>query len=276
MHSFGGGKPICSVTSLDNELYVARTDLSGVEVYDVYTFNRIRTQSIRGLGIAVDMAACIHRRCVYITDQLHGVVHRILTRRPSAPESVGAELQQWPVGDKPAGLSVTSSTNVLVACPATYKIREFSSKGRQVRSIQLSKDFVNVTHAVQLATDQFVVGHGNSTDPICRICVVDVEGKVLRSYGDRRGSSRGQLDSPIRIAVCGFVFVLDFGNRRVLRLGPSLRGAREMISTSSGLNWPLRMWLDDELGRLYVADNSSDKVRYIAGQVKAFSIADEL
>lgn len=264
------------MTSLNNELYVARTDLSDVEVYDIYSFNRLRTQSIRGLGVAVDMASCIHHHCVYIADQLYGVVHRITTRRPTASESGVVELQQWPVGDRPAGLSVNSSTNVLVTCPDSRRIKEFSSKGKPLRSIQLATDFVNVTHAVQLASDRLVVSHGDSTDSVCRICIVDTEGKIIRSYGGRRGSGRGQLDSPIRVAVCGFVFVLDFGNRRVLRLGPSLRGAGEVISTgSAGLNWPLRMWLDDELGRLYVADNSSDKVRYIAGRVRTFSIADD-
>jgi hypothetical protein len=264
------------MTTLDDESYVARADLSDIQVYDVYSCNLLRTEHVPGLGVAVDMATCRRHRCVYVADQMHGTVHRLIQSNGS-PTTHRRQFQSadtWPVGDKPGGLSVSSLANVLVACFETPMIKEFSPEGRTVRVIELSADFVNLTHAVELTADQFVVCHGDSSNATCRVCLVSSDGKTLKSYGGRRGSGRGQLDSPIRVAVCGFVFVADFGNRRILRLGPSLRGnsVHEVVSSGGGLNCPLRICLDDRLGRLYVVDNKIEKTKFVSGQIKVFSL----
>jgi hypothetical protein len=264
------------VATLDDELYVARADLSDIQVYDVYSYNQMRTEHVPGLGLAVDMATCRHKRCVYVADQMHGAVHRLIQSSgpPTMPRWRLEFAETWPVGDKPGGLSVSSSTNVLVACFETPMIKEFSPEGRRLRVIHLSTEFVNLSHAVELTVDQFVVCHGDTSNATCRVCLVGSDGKTLKSYGDRRGSGRRQLDSPIRVAVCGFVFVADFGNRRILRLGPSLRegSVQEVVTAGDGLNRPLRICLDDHLGRLYVVDNKVEKTKSVGGQIKVFSL----
>jgi hypothetical protein len=98
---------------------------------------------------------------------------------------------------------------------------------------------------------------------------VDSSGRVLRSYGNAKGSAGGQLHSPVRIVVNGFIFIADLSNDRIVMLDSTLNYIREVVT---GLKAPVRMCLDEHNGRLYVADNNWENRKYVAGQVKVFSI----
>ena len=52
-------------------------------------------------------------------------------------------------------------------------------------------------------------------------------------------------------------------------LGPKLSYIRDLIVDLDG---PERMALDDDTGRLYVADNNYKNKRYTVGQVKVFQL----
>jgi hypothetical protein len=73
-----------------------------------------------------------------------------------------------------------------------------------------------------------------SDDPLHRVCIVDSDGRVLRSYGGSKGSSNGQLNVPDRIVVNGFIFVVDFNNHRVLMLNSTLNYVRGVVSGLGG------------------------------------------
>jgi len=92
---------------------------------------------------------------------------------------------------------------------------------------------------------------------------------VLQSYGGSRGLDSGQLNVPMRLAVHGVIFVADLNNHRVLMLSPTLSLIREV---KSGLRDPFRILLDNETGRMYVADNKGENNKYVSGQVKVYGV----
>jgi len=82
------------------------------------------------------------------------------------------------------------------------------------------------------------------------------------------------MNAPLHFAVDrnGFVFVADLNNRRVLLLSPALTFVREVLSREQ-LEWePLRMWLDSDIRRLYVAVAKRESGEYTAGRVVVVSV----
>jgi len=69
-----------------------------------------------------------------------------------------------------------------------------------------------------------------------------------------------------------FVFVADMTNRRVLLLSPLLTYVRDVV-TREQLRWaPLRVHLDSDRGRLYVALNEHKDGKWTAGRVVVVSV----
>ena len=116
--------------------------------------------------------------------------------------------------------------------------------------------------------------HGDAPDPVHRVCLIDSNGHVVKSYGGPKGSGTQQVDVPIHLAVDrnGFVFVADLINDRVLLLSPALTFVREVLSRDQ-LKWkPLRMWLDSDIRRLYVAVSKWESGKYTGGRVVVVSV----
>ena len=257
---------VFGATSLDNLLYVLRGLKSSeqIEVYDTDSHQLQRRITVPGLSIGYDIVACAHNRCAYISDYSENCIHRV-----GLPD--GAHVTNWPVNDKPWFLSVTDTHAVLVTCTVVrkIKIKEFSTDGKLKREIQLAQDVVSPIHAIQLSNGQFVVCHGKRNDPVHRVCLVSSDGQVVKSFGGAKGSGRQQMNWPVHIAVDsnGFVVVANLGNHRVLLLSPSLSFVREVMSRKK-LKWgPLKLWLDDDRRRLYVADNQWKTDKCTAGLV---------
>jgi len=124
-----------------------------------------------------------------------------------------------------------------------------------LRAITLQSDIKGPRHAVQLTTGQFVVCHGFSDDDLHRVCLVDDECKVTRSYGGQPGTDVGQLNTPLHLAVdedSQFVFVADHCNRRVVLLSPTLEFVRYFIER---LSCPDQLFLHHTTRRLYVVSD---------------------
>ena len=269
IHSLNEDKPVVGMTTLNNELYVRRQTFPYNEednddiitIYDTETFCSVqRSLQIPRLGSVNDMTSCNRHQCIYISDSKNKVVHRVENKNI---------ITQWPVDDEPNGLSVNSVHNVLVTCDLVGKIKEFTTDGKLVREIQLHADIVNPSHTFELITDQFVVCHGDNDDPVHRVCIVNSNGCILQSYGGSKGSGSRQLNLPVRISVNGYIFVADLNNDRVLMLGPNLTYSRIVVS---GLRKPLRLWFDEQTGRLYIADNKRENRKYVSGNVKVYVV----
>ena len=209
-----------------------------------------------------DMTSCEHYHCLYIGDHFVECVHRL---------DVKDAATQWPVKDKPRGLSVNAAHSVIVTCPVVRKIKEFSSHGDLLRELTLPDDVLSLQHTIQSRSGQFIVCHGDHRDPIHRVCMISADGRhIVRSHGGQRGSCIfGQYRSPSHLAVDDNerVYVVDVFNRRVTLLSPTLSYMREVVS-SDKLKWrPYRLYFNVHRRRLYVTDNE-----YTSGRVVVFIV----
>jgi hypothetical protein len=262
-HSLSEGKPIKGLTTLNNELYVRYEDISNrdITVYDTETFVVLRCLQLPRLGLVSDMTSCRRNQCIYVADNMYNVVHKLKNENM---------ITQWPINDVPRGMSVNSACNILVTCCDVGKIKEFDTDGQLKRDICLHSNIANPWHAIELSTSQLVVCHGRVKDPLHRVCIVNSAGSIVRSYGGFKGPDDGQLNTPVRLALNGFIFVAECLNRRVQIMSPTLTNVREIISDFSGK--PSRMWFDEHTSRLYVADNVWDNGEYISGQIKVYKL----
>jgi len=250
------GDDVLGVTSVDDELFVLLDrDYDRVAVYSINDYRLLRHFSLYGLkrfylilqlyGVN-DLTSCVRHRCLYASDYDNGRVHRY--------DLASSATSKWSVLGSPYRLSVTPSCNLLVTCSEPSKLVELSAdSGQCVREIALHSDIKYPRHAVQLTTGQYVVCH---SDPysLQRVCIVDDDGRVTRSYGgQQRGSGVGQLNEPCHLAVdedSQLICVADLNNNRVVVLSPTL----ELVSyISEGLSCPCRLYLHQETRRLYVA-----------------------
>ena len=222
-----------------------------MEVYDSNTLNLTRRLPVDGLEGPWDMTSCSKFRCLYISDWIVEVIHRV--------ELDGARTR-WKVNDRPSGLSVTPDPDfhLLVACVDERKLKEFTTSGTLVREIHLQEDLVHPFHAIQL-DDQFIVSHGWFSDRLHHVCIVNSTGRVTRCYGGPPGSAAGQLNVPIHLAVDEKrnVLVADYNNERVLLLDKTLNYVGEL--GRSGLQ-PWRLFLDVSRRRLFMTDYSQTEV----------------
>jgi len=262
------GEPVCGVTSLDNHLYVLRGNKSSeqFEVYDINSYRLLRCLTVPGLGAGRDIVACRHNRCAYISDKSHDFIHRVTLS--------DATVIHWPVNDRPARLSLTYTHGVLVSCREVRKIKEFSTDGQLLHVLTLPEDVVSPLHTVQLSSGQFVVCHGDNDDRLRRVCLIGSDGSIVKSFGGPKGSGSEQMKAPRHMAVDRneFIFVVDATNCRVLLLSPQLTYVRDVVSREQ-IRWsPVRVQLDSERGRLYVADNKYRDGKFTAGRVVVVSV----
>jgi len=244
------GRPVHAVTSLAGEIFLLRDkERDQVEVYDVIAYRLQRCLTVPNARALNDMASCEHCRCVYISDPIGECVHRL-----DAPGVV----TRWTVNDKPNGLSVNTSHNVIVTCCIVRKIKEFSSRGVVLRELTLPDDVSYPRHAIQTRSGQFIVCHGHRDDPVHRVCMMSADGHhIVRSNGGQRGSDTRQYNLPFRLAVDDneFVFVADVNNRRVTLLSPTLEYVRQVVSRDQLSGSPRNLYLDTERRFLYAAVN---------------------
>ena len=263
------GIPVHGVTSLADEVYVLRRkdrDQVEVEVYDVVNYRLQRSLTVPNARRPHGVTSCKHYRCVYIANPVVMCVHRL--------DEQGAAVQ-WPVNDSPRGLSVNAAHNVLVTCREVPKIKEFSSHGDLLRELTLPTDVINPRHVVQLTTGQFIVCHGRQIDSVHRVCMLSSNGRqVVHAHGGQKGSEIGRYNGPLHLALGSnkFVYVVDCHNRRVTMLSPTLDYIRQVVSRDE-LKWcPVRLYLDKQRRRLYVADNEVRDGMLTAGRVVVFSV----
>lgn len=74
-------------------------------------------------------------------------------------------IRRWSVGARPASLSMTSNSNVLVTCPWVNEVREFSAFGMRVRrlTINVGVSMTTIGHVVEMSTSQFLVCYSSSS-----------------------------------------------------------------------------------------------------------------
>ena len=262
---------VVGVTSVDDELFaLLRRDDNQVAVYSVNDYQLLRHLHLPGLkgDNGNDMTSCVRHKCLYASDWANRCIHRYdLSSKVGAKKKwiANGHISKWSVPGRPYGLSVTpGSCNLLVTCQWPSKLVELrADSGQPVRQITLQSDIERLRHAVQLTTGQYVVCHSELfrwRTVLHRVCRVDDEGRVTRSYGGQRGRGVGQLSEPCHLAVdedSQFTFVADRDNDRVVLLSPTLELVRHI---SEGVSRPCRLYFHQTTRRLFVSQGGGGVV----------------
>jgi len=233
-----------------------------IEVYDANTFTLQRHIAVPELGYNTQtLAACPYNNCLYASDWNNDSLHRVDLSGSSA-------VMKWSVARRPIGLSVNSERNLLVMSNGEPKLQIFTTHGTLLQNIQLQADIERPWHAVQLSTGQFLVSHYGS---LHRVCLVGVDGAVVRSYGGQKGSLLTQMNAPQGLAVDreGRVLVADEDNTRLLVIDQSLSSAHEI--SVRGLKNPCSLWYDQSRRRLYIGEWLGGRV-IVIDNLKDFNV----
>jgi len=236
---------VTAVTSLGDEVFVARRSGNQVEVYDAKTFTLLRYISVPEVSRSWGLAACAHYRCLYISDCNQNSIHRV--------ELSGSDvMKKWFVVRSPIGLSVNKAHNVVVACYEANNIQEYTTHGTLVREIGLHllrwRGRINPWHAVQLSTGEYAVSQGTLRGVVS---VVTVDGEFVCIYRPPRISNMDGLRS-LAVTKNDDILVADSRNSRILSINSSLRSAQELDQYEAEVPWAL--CLDESRSRLYVGE----------------------
>ena len=261
-----------AVTSLGDDVMVLRDKSRYVDVYESRSRRLLRRVLINGLQEGTDMTSCTRHQCVYLADSKAKVIYRLSADRTT--------LSKWSVGDSPLGLSVTSNHNLLVTCPVTRTLKEFTTDGRLVREIVLERNVSSqLWHAVELSTGLYAVSYGGYDDDIHKVCTVNALGQIASCYGGRKGSSISQLNLPVHLLkVDDSVLVACLTNRRIIQLSSRMSYVGTIATRNDGLGGPFAMHYSEQMEQLYVADNAYSywTDSWTSGNVKVFDINIEL
>lgn len=268
-------KEIRGMTVLNRELFVLNEKSSTVHVYDSVKFTYRRQWDLKRLIRPEDIASCDRNKCLYIVDYKGFNKSKVIFR----VEANGTPINNWSIGGSvgPAwegSLSVTDESNVVLTLRWNDTINEYSSDGKLIRLINLSSDdrICNPNHAIKLANGHFLVSEG--TSDLHRVCVVNADGRLQKSFGGKSGSNIGQMNGPTHLSIDrnGFVMVLDEWNSRVLLLDSDLNFYKEILPKEKyELDYRVRkILLDQSNGRLFVAQNEG--LFNIDGKIMIFQI----
>jgi len=255
IHVIPKGNAVTGVTSLGDDVFVVRyNSQQNIEVYDAKTFTLQRHVTVLGLGPSYGLVVCPYNNCLYASDWNNDRVHRADLLGSNA-------VMKWSVARCPVGLSVNNEHNLLVVSRDERKLQIFTTHGTLLQNIQLQADIESLRRVVQLPTGQFLVSHTGVS--IHGVCLVGVDGAVVRSYGGQKGSELTQMNEPRGLAVDreGRVLVADSDNNRLLVIDESMSSAHEMsVSVDGGLQDPFSLWYDQSRRRLYIGEGSGGRV----------------
>lgn len=265
VRNVGKGAEIQGITAVNGELFIVRKTESAasavappvdVEVYDLATYVRSRRIHVPGVQQPSDMTSCTSFACLYISDSGLCCVHKI--------QLANSVQKKWPVVDQPDCLSVNRTLNVLVTCTQSHLVKEYRTDGTLIREISLAQHGLNFPHhAVQLESGLLVICYGSDSHPSHQVCITDIDGNVMESFGGSEATKSNQLCRPSYVTVFRgeYIFVADGGNRRILLLTSNLIRGGLVLSRSELLRNPFRMLLVDDT--LYVVDNFQSEGRVL-------------
>ena len=260
------GKAVWGMTIVDSRLFILR-DRHGVDSYiDVYDAETLtRQQSPRHFPRfrgATDIASSSRLSYLYVGDEVKKCVYQI---------GLTEWCVQWSLENhKPWGISVTFRDTVLVTLYDVNAIVEFRADGKRVRQVSLEMAGIGqAQQALQIFHNQLIVCHGTRC-----ISVVDSDGTFVQCCGGVSPSTGQPLHGPSHLAVDqnNVIYAADVLYRRVLVYSPALDFVREVVCGTQLKWWPIRLFVDADRRRLYVADNNFDGRKYTTGQVVVFKL----
>ena len=238
--------PVCvsGIAHLDNRIFVVVDGYDCIKVMrDKPPYDPLVDIAVDGLGRPTDVVACRVTHFLFVADYHCKSIWRVnvgsddddddddesRSTSGSAQSWVRTEYRPWSMSTSAGRLIVTP-----VAGSSLYVYRCDGDENRScpplIRSVRLPS-YMIPRHAVETVAvrNTFIVSHtGRGLWAMHdQISEVDIDGRVVRSYGGRRGNGKLKLDRPsylvaLGLAVGGGVLVADYFNRRVVRLNDRL------------------------------------------------------
>lgn len=236
---------MCAVAIIGDQLFTVRTYSKQVAVYDTISLTFQRYIRVPATGsILTGLAGCASNHCLYMSNWWYNRIQRV----DVSVESTDV-VKCWPVSTQPAGLSVNTSCNVVVACWGENKLQEYTTHGSLVREICLQAGMTDQWHAMQLSSGNYVV----TTSDMVR--VIGAKGQVLHSCGEPLTTDTAYIPDLRCLGVIedDKILVDDLSNNRILALNSSLCSVQELALPVEGrLRGPSA--LDEVRRRLYVGE----------------------
>ena len=235
------------ITSWNDELFVVTVWSPDIDVYEIDTLAHRRRIRVERLVDGWDIVA--HENVLYVSELENKLIHSI-----QLPDETSSH---WSVNSERLTMSINKRGNIVVSCFDLNKIIEYSPVGSCVREIQVNAidgTIIGLRHAIQLDDDRFLICH--ATKKHHRVCIIDNNGRMMKSYGGIEGSKIGQMSWPSYLSIDrnGSILVVDINNNRIIQLNASLEFIREFIPGSVGLKKPIRMHLREDKRCLYIAE----------------------
>jgi len=235
---------VTGLTVLGSEVFVVQ-DSPQVYVYDSTSFTSTlnimipKSKQLRGI------VSCSHNNCLYAREYSGKTIYRYDLSNDTTTK--------WSVSGKCWGLSVNKCYNLLVTLYDTNKIQEYTTNGSLIREISLESSLAGSKHCIQLSTGNFVISQVLTFQ---RICIVDMNGNIIKAYGGSAGSGVGQLINPFQLIVDSHdnILVADYSNNRVQLFSPTLTYLGDIVIPGHELNNPYALHFDKESYRLYICE----------------------
>lgn len=215
---------IRGVAILDKKLFVVRKGSSKLRIYNCND-NRSNFQDwtfviVKQLVSTYDMCSSNLNNCLYIMD----MKTRNIPQEVLSISSEGKVLHKWVTEEGAEGnLSTTEEGNVIITDEFNQVLLEYSPDGILVRKIYLPW-CSSPSHAIKRG-DHYIVSHGAYHDPLKRVCLVDQNGNVEKSFGPEIGCMPGCLAA----GSSGCVIVADAVNNMVLLLDSNLEFKAKLV-----------------------------------------------
>lgn len=241
---------IRGVAVLGENVFFAYRNSPQVKVYSSDTLGYQRSWELKELNEIEDMTACSKLYCLYMSSIKAGGECEIFKVTPH-----GRLIRRWETGSNFGRLSVTHDFNVLLAVHHNRKLVEYKTDGTLVRQIQLP-DAIRPISALKVNSNDYYVSHGFGEDSVHGVSQIDATGEVLKRFGDTKGSTNKQLDTPVHLAMNdGSIWVADSQNGRVVVLSKTLEYQDTLLSKEEdALSRPLRICIDQDKRRLLLSD----------------------
>ena len=240
------GKHVAGLIALRKNLYIAFKDSKEIDVYDKSNFGYVRSLTVAPLSDPYDITG--HDSSLYISERDDPKIYKFGLVQTTAIT--------WTVGGCCMALSMTSLHHVLATCREAWKrfIEEYSPFGIRIRRINLASDVQNPKHAICLSNGSLVVCHGEWGDRLRRVCLIDSDGDVTKSFGGRWGRAVGELNEPIRlVSHKGSILIADTRNNNVQLLTEDLEFKGELVSNDRVRNF-VTMCVHANSNELFIGD----------------------
>jgi len=241
-----GYKKIYGLSVLGRELFIVRGDRQ-ISVYNTHNFTWIRIIAIPGSSSLQAIIASSSCNCLYASDEELNLVHRYNLSNDVTTK--------WNLIGTCFGLSLSkiAHRNLFATIYSTNTVNEYTADGNLNTKIYLDISIERPYHSIRLSSNRTVLSHVGAKH---RVCLVDTNGRILKSYGGPRGSGVGQLYEPGHLAVDrdGNVLVADCYNNRIVRLSPTLDHLGYVSIRGYQMTSPWALHLDELNNRLYIGE----------------------